>query len=59
METELNPGIRVFLITGMKKKPTYIQQVCTTYCIDGRWYWADGTALDGSAMRWEARGEKQ
>jgi hypothetical protein len=55
MKTELKPGTKVFLISGMKKKPAYIDQVCTTYAIDGRWYWSDGKAVDGSAMRWEER----
>lgn len=55
MTQTLKPGTKVFLITGMKKKSTHIDQVCTTYAIDGRWYWADGSAVDGSAMRWEAK----
>jgi hypothetical protein len=53
METEIKPGTKVFLITGMKRKQTHIEQVCTTYAIDGRWYWSDGTAVDGSAMKFE------
>lgn len=48
-----NSPHRVFLIEGMKRKPTHIAQTRTAHLIDGRWYWSDGTAVDGSAMRFE------
>lgn len=55
MTQPLQPGTKVFLIAGMKRKPSLISQTRTAHLIDGRWYWSDGTAVDGSAMRWEER----
>lgn len=53
MKQPLEPGTKVFLIAGMKKKLLRINNSRTAYELDGRWYWSDGTAVDGSAMRFE------
>jgi hypothetical protein len=55
MRSELEMGSRIFLVAGMKRKPVLLGRARIAYEIDGRWYWSDGTAVDGSAMRWEAR----
>lgn len=53
MKQPLEPGTKVYLIAGMKKKLLRINNSRTAYELDGRWYWRDGTAVDGSAMRFE------
>lgn len=55
MKQELEMGSKVFLIAGMKKKQLRLGRARLAYEIDGRWYWNDGTAVDGSAMRFEER----
>lgn len=48
MSEPLKVGDKVNLVISMKSKPCFVTEVRTAYAIDGRWYWADGTAVDGS-----------
>jgi len=59
MTQPLEPGTKVFLIAGMKRQASRVAQVRTAVLLDGRWYWSDGTAVDGSAMRFEAADAKR